>query len=427
MKQILISSITISDRSRKSFKHIGDLSESIKRYGLIHPILVEPIDNDKYLLIAGERRLRACILLEKTEISVTFREDLTLEERKEIELEENIRREDLDWTEEVEIKRKLDEIKRKLYGHSMQRTKTEGWNITKTAESLNISLGHISEDLQLARFLKDHPERKPELQKLPKTAALRRIKLIEESDKIQRLVSSGQLKTSHNLILGDALTELKKLKDNSIDLVLTDPPYGIQSLSGPNKGTKNSLMNMEDNLSPKTALILIFGALVELERVLKPGRHLYTFTTPEHFMKIHSFLRSLGFITQTAPLIWYKGKATTIFTGLSYTRNYEMIIFAIKEAPKPRDIKPLRTAGGDVISRFSSVPPKQRQHAFEKPLDLLRYLIEQSSSVGDVILDPFCGVGSTLLAAKTIRRNFLGIELQEIHYNKALKSLNEGE
>ena len=428
MTEIPIASIIVHDRGRKSFKNIKSLAESIKNYGFIHPIVVEKQKDENYLLIAGERRLRAAMLLGLSNVSVTTRESLSPVERREIELEENLRREDLDWTEEVEIRRMLDEIKREIHGTSMSGRgkisddvykKDKGWSIQKTADSFGVTIGTVSTDLKLARFLKEHPEKKEEFKKLPKSAAIRKIKFIEESFRIKRLMKAGELAESQDVILGDCLTEIDKLETNSIDLILTDPPYGVANLV--DSLGKNSLMNKKDNLDSQSALSLTRKVLSKLFRVLKPGRHIYFFSTPEHINAVTELMKISGFMTNVAPIIWNKNKAVTIFTGLSYSRSYEMCIFAIKP-DTPANIRSLKNSCTDVLL-FSPIPIKERQHAFEKPLDLLRYFIQQSSMVGEKVLDPFCGVGSTLTACKSLRRTCLGIEIQEEHYYKAVENL----
>jgi ParB family chromosome partitioning protein len=91
-------------RFRRDLGKINELTESIKKFGLIQPLVVDRIDDPKYdyLLIAGERRWTACLMAGLKEVDVVLRETLDDEERKELELEENIQRKDLDWMEQVE-------------------------------------------------------------------------------------------------------------------------------------------------------------------------------------------------------------------------------------------------------------------------------------------------------------------------------------
>jgi ParB-like chromosome segregation protein Spo0J len=91
VQTLLISEIIVPERRRDDFGDLDGLAESIRKYGLLHPITVD----DKNNLIAGERRLRACQLLDWSEIDCRLFRDLTEDERHEIELEENIRRKDL--------------------------------------------------------------------------------------------------------------------------------------------------------------------------------------------------------------------------------------------------------------------------------------------------------------------------------------------
>lgn len=110
-----IDDIMVIERQRRNLGDIEGLADSISRVGLIHPIVID----DRGILLAGERRLNACRMLGMTEVSVRVFRDLSEIEKKEIELEENIRRKGLEWVEEVIAKRELDDLKRKVIGIEM--------------------------------------------------------------------------------------------------------------------------------------------------------------------------------------------------------------------------------------------------------------------------------------------------------------------
>lgn len=111
--EIQINEIIVENRRREDFGDVEELAESIRRLGLFHPIVVAEIDG-KYYLVAGERRKRACELLEWSRIPVRLYKDLSDEERNEIELEENAKRKDLTPYEQSKNIVKLVEVATKI-------------------------------------------------------------------------------------------------------------------------------------------------------------------------------------------------------------------------------------------------------------------------------------------------------------------------
>src|SRR4030043_377944 len=165
MMKIKIDQITVNERVRKLFDSdkLQQLSDSIKQFGQIQPIIIDQSNQ----LIAGERRLRACQLAGMEVVEVERREIKDDWERKAIELEENICREDLTWQEEVRAKAELHSLYQEKFGETVsegghggkrvERGKDGGWGIDDTAELTGDSHGGLSQDLQLARALKENP------------------------------------------------------------------------------------------------------------------------------------------------------------------------------------------------------------------------------------------------------------------------------
>src|SRR5215472_16520683 len=100
------------ERIRRDYGDIEELAASMARFGQIQPIVID----DKNVLVAGGRRLAAAIHLGWTKIQCISREDVSETQRKEIELEENLRRKDLTWVEEIKAVRALYELKVALHG-----------------------------------------------------------------------------------------------------------------------------------------------------------------------------------------------------------------------------------------------------------------------------------------------------------------------
>lgn len=425
--KLKIKQIKVGERFRKDFGNLDGLKTSIETYGLIHPPVVEDICNGEFLLLAGERRLRACILLGWDEIPVTLRKDLDPSSRRELELEENLHRKDLDWTEEVQIKLEIDELKRSLYGHATkgQREKA-GWSRQDLAESLGESKGKVVQDLALAEFLRKNPELKETFKRLPKTTALRKMKQKEANERAHVFVQSSQKTIEKDFVCGDASTELLGVETESIDLILTDPPYGATRVSGENENAKQSLLQTGDNIAVNELDSLLEDVVPELFRVLKAGRHFYCFIAIEAYDVFHYNFSQAGFVVRTTPIVWAKGRNMTAGTGLNYMRSYELILYGYKPSSNAMELRSYATNCIDVVT-FPPTDIATQIQAFEKPIPLLEFFIRQSTFQYEVVLDPFAGSGSTLRAARSQKRNFFGIEKNPDHYARAVELLSKTE
>ena len=150
---IKIAEIKIGGRFREDYGDIESLAVSIQRYGLLHPVVV---DRDKNL-ITGERRIKACQLIGREEIECKFYDEADDLTKKEIEIEENIRRKNFSWQEEVTAKAELDNIKRQMYGSTVK-GHGGGWGQKDTADSLGVAVSSISMDITLSKALQEFPE-----------------------------------------------------------------------------------------------------------------------------------------------------------------------------------------------------------------------------------------------------------------------------
>ncbi|MBE3038777.1 MAG: ParB N-terminal domain-containing protein, partial [Chloroflexi bacterium] len=416
--------IVPTDRVRKDFGCVKELTDSIAKVGLLHPLVVTKRPDGKYNLNAGESRLRALKLLRHTQAPVTFLEHLSPRMQKEIELEENLRRKNLDWTEEVEALRQLDELKRELLGSiapgNLDPT-TTAWSHKKAAIMLGVSRSGIDNKVRLAETLKDRPDIAARVKSLPMTAATRQVAQILEGERIGRLHASGAIKLSNDLQLGDACELIKKLPPDSVDLVLTDPPFGITELleaEGKSRGTVQSyttVLKPADNADAAGVDFLIAALAPELFRVTRPGGHIYMFYAFELHAQLHHSLTKAGFVLNPVPLIWDKGRTTSPFRGYDYSACYEPIIFGYKPPRSRRLTDPCKS----ILTGHSPDHATIKTHPFQKPQSLLRYFISQSTQIGQVVLDPFAGSGATIIAARALGRSGIGFELDLEHFTKA--------
>ncbi len=198
----------------------------------------------------------------------------------------------------------------------------------------------------------------------------------------------------------DAIAWLRSLRDESVDLVITDPPY--ESLEkhraiGTTTRLKHSKASSNDwfSIFPNDRFADLF---TEVKRLLKKNRHFYLFCDPETAFVAKPIAEKCGF-KFWKPLVWDKKK---IGMGYHYRARYEFILFFEKGKRK------LNNLG---ISDIIEAPRVYNGYPTEKPVDVSEVLIEQSTQAGELVIDPFSGSGSVGVAALKLGRSFRGCDL----------------
>lgn len=208
------------------------------------------------------------------------------------------------------------------------------------------------------------------------------------------------MKLDSKLYLGDCLPLLQKLPDHSVDLLLTDPPYGINYLS---RSTTLPLVRiLNDGVE---AYKLLDDALRIIYDKLKPNAHVYIFTTWQAYEPMAAIVRK--YFNLKNVLVWEKNNRTRGDLKGNYGYAHEMVLYAHKGR------RYLLGKRDDNILRFKKVPSQHMRHPTEKPVELLKYIIQKSSALGEVVLDPFAGVGSVGVAALETGRKCILIEIEE--------------
>lgn len=207
----------------------------------------------------------------------------------------------------------------------------------------------------------------------------------------------------------DAITFLKSLDNNSVSMVLTDPPFGIDYKAPRNVGNETFNDGKEETLK------LLDEVCQELVRVCKDNSHLYFFSGYTNLYEFQKII-SKYFWMQPNPIIWLKNNHTMADFSKVYANKYEFIIFA-----KKGEGRLLNNKMSTDILEFAK--PTNKIHDCEKPIELLQYLINNSSIENEVVLDPFGGSLSTYRAATKIARKCFTCELDEIIYKKAINNL----
>ncbi|MBE3654818.1 DNA-methyltransferase [Vibrio navarrensis] len=200
----------------------------------------------------------------------------------------------------------------------------------------------------------------------------------------------------------DAVEWLSTLADASVDLVITDPPY--ESLEKHRKIGTTTRLKVSKASSNQWFQIFpnerFESLLQEVYRVLTKNSHFYLFCDQETMFVIKPIAEKVGF-KFWKPIVWDK---VTIGMGYHYRARHEYILFFEKGKRKLNDL------GVPDILQSKRV---YRGYPTEKPVDLLEVLISQSSTEDELVMDPFFGSGSTLVAAKKLNRNYIGCDISD--------------
>ena len=223
----------------------------------------------------------------------------------------------------------------------------------------------------------------------------------------------------------DMLLELRQLSDNSIDCLVTDPPYKIVSggctkpLGGVLGSVTSGILNRNIN-NVKTGSLFDYNSLSfaewmpEVYRVLKPKSHAYIFISGRRLNELTNEALKTGFIWQNL-LVWKKQNVTP---NKWYMNQCEFILMLRKGGAKN-----INDMGSTTCLEFNNILRK-KTHPTEKPVDLLKHLILNSTKENETVLDPFMGTGNTGIACIDTNRNFIGFEIDTKFFKFAENKLN---
>jgi len=428
------------NRQRKVFDEtaIIDLAGSITQLGLIHPIVVRQFE-DQIILVAGERRLKAldyiwnfgdkvsCGEFEFPEgqVPCLFLGEIDPIDAFEIELEENIRRENISWQDKAQATARLLELRNAQakaneegpFDHIDLAREISGVPDTTPSSAIAPLTEALREDLILARSLGDSDVAKAS----SKSEALKVVKRKEEARRnveLSRTVGAVFNSSLHTLLRGDCLSLMQGLSDQTFDVILSDPPYGIDAQE----------FNNSDGLAPGPGSHfyddsysnwsnLMHGFAVQADRLTKPQAHLYLFCDIDRFHELKGIFSEQGWTAFRTPLIWFNpGGMRAPWPDQGPQRKYQVILYAVKGK------RPVTQLRGDVLA-YPNDP--NQGHPAQKPVALLTDLLRRSVRPGDTVLDPFAGSGSIFVAAHSLKVKATGIELDEAAAGIAARRLGE--
>lgn len=416
------------DRQRKHFaeKPLADLRASILSKGLMHPPVAQVVDGE-YILVAGERRTRAICgiadlglefncdgkVIPAGSIPIILITDLAPIDIREAELEENVIRENLTWQEQANAIAELHSLRgeQAVAQGSTQSAKATATEIKGTGEAaVGSEISRVTEAVILSRHLDD-----PDVAKAKSTKeALKIVRKKAEAAHREVLAQQfDQSSTPHQLIKGDSLTLLPGVPDGSIDLIITDPPYGVGADTfGDMAGTGHSYKD-----TPEYALQCYSTLAVEGYRATKSNAVAYVFCDIRYWQKIEMEFILAGWESWPQPLIWNKTNGMLPRPEVGPRKTYEAILMFMKGSPRF-----YKTGAPDVLT----IPQREElSHGAQKPIDLYIELIARSALPGARILDPFAGSGTVFPAATRTKCVAVGFEISPEYYNIALTRMSQ--
>ena len=232
----------------------------------------------------------------------------------------------------------------------------------------------------------------------------------------------------NRILLGDCVAEMAKLAAESVDLVFADPPYNLQ-LRGDLKRPDDSRVDAVDDDWDKFSSFAAYDDftrawLLACRRLMKPAATLWVIGSYHNIFRVGSILQDLGFWILN-DVIWRKSNPMPNFRGRRFTNAHETLIWAAREPGGKGytfNYEALKAGNDDVQVRSDWTialctgeerlkgGDGKKLHPTQKPEALLARVILASSRPDDLVLDPFCGSGTTGAVAKRLGRRFIGIE-----------------
>jgi len=419
-----IDQIDFTPSENPDEEQVKSIAESLSEIGQSHPLIVRPLNSSgRFALVSGERRLLAAKSLGWSEIKVEIR-DISENDGEEIRLHENLKRFNLPWWDQVLLVEKLHLLRQAKHGQAKdgrpaKAVEKSGWSVRDTARELQVALGSISEDLNLARAVRNDPT----LRNIKdKKTAIRLVRITAKRHQAEAEAGLSHEMEGDQVFLGDAAVILSQLPANSVHHAVTDPPW---------------INFFDPSLTIDDRTLPVFR---ELYRVLKFGAFLYLFCGLDDYSYYAGVdephtkvgeptehkpgqLERIGFTISKTPLLWKKLNSMSRrgVASWEYDRDFEFIILAVKGTPALTTGTKLSS-----IKEHAIVHPTQMIHPNEKPIELIQDILEDCSYQNQIICDPFAGSGVLGEACIAMNRSYILIERDKKSYDNIIKRL-EGE
>jgi len=247
---------------------------------------------------------------------------------------------------------------------------------------------------------------------------------------------SFRLSESHAILIGGCVEQLAELPAESVDLVFADPPYNLQ-LRGDLKRPDDSHVDAVDEAWDKFASFSAYDDftrawLLACRRIMKSTASLWVIGSYHNIFRVGALLQDLGFWILN-DVVWRKTNPMPNFRGRRFTNAHETLIWAARDAGSRYtfNYEALKAGNDDVQVRSDWTIPLctgderlkagngRKLHPTQKPEALLARVILASSRPDDLVLDPFCGTGTTGAVAKRLGRRFIGVERERSYASAA--------
>lgn len=421
---IPLNQITIpEDRQRKHFddKKIEELAVSIRTHGLINPIVI----TRENVLVAGERRLLAHQTLAFEQIAFRYADSLDKVELALIELEENVRREDLTWQEHVAAVQSF---------HSLKTSSEASWSMDRTAEELNTSRRTIQDSLLAAEAINEgvkeviespgfssavnFARRRKERQTASSARSVDAIAEAVVSNKPVPTLNSDELeqhtpKRFASIEQGDFISWSEQ-SHQPFNLIHCDFPYGINATKLGQSSAKH-FGGYDD--SPDIYWNLLSAFTANQDNFCSESAHLMFWFSMDFYAETKSRLEAAGWAVNPFPLVWAKSdnKGMLPDPQRGPRRLYETAFLASRG-----DRKIVRAVG----NMYHGATTKEH-HMSEKPYAMVTHFLRMLVDSSTMMLDPTAGSGMAVKASEELGANFsLGLELSEDYVERAWQNLN---
>lgn len=479
---IPISTILLGDRQRIDHSNTDGLKESLFQYGTIEPIILEPVSENSYRLIAGGRRLRFLQELghetlyhgsvyDAARPGFVLGRELSKDELHELELEENIRRKAMTWQEKALATANLHSLKTIRFGSEGKK-----WTQRLTGEMFGLSLGKVQYSLALAgelrnktsplwamesafdgvRWLAQQEENKA-LAELARRQAVASAAHIETEDDLNLSLSDDPpdakelarvqyLSNPHNdpqdfdayygsrqqviapkvyltprIHLGDCLSFMSE-RPNVFDHIITDPPYAIDM--GMLKQDHLGMQNIDTVAGEHEVLAnhgLLFNFIERAYSSLKDRGFLVLWCDYSMWQQLYEWTTRIGFAVQRWPVVWVKSYMP-MNSAAQYNFHKTTEIAMICRKGNATLVK--APCMGHIIASHDEYKD-QMSHPFVKPFAVWKHLVEAVSLEGQLIYDPFAGHGSGPISFLRLNRNYMASEVNPTHYNHLMENLKK--
>lgn len=400
-----------AERQRRDLSNIDVLSDSIRRLGLIHPIVIDRDNN----LVAGERRLAACRALGWTHINCQFVDELDPLIAHAIELEENIKREALAWQ---------DEAKAVAEYHALRSLEPE-WTNEKTGQALGLTEATVRDKIQVAKELEAgnimivEAPRFSTARGIVRRAEARR----DEAAALALGESAPTVDTADGPILNTDFNEWASTYTGpKFNFIHCDFPYGI----GADKFVQGAAATHGGYVdTEETYWNLCITLAAQIDRIAAPSAHfMFWFSMHHYTATLEFFERNTDIRFDPFPLVWTKSDNIGIIPDPERgpRRIYETALFGSRG-----DRKIVRSTSNSDYS-----PSTRDEHMSIKSEAMLRKFFAMFVDGSTVFLDPTCGSGSSVRAARGLgAQTVIGLEVNpdfaeraNITFNKGLNNAN---